>query len=75
MKRRRRTVRASIFLSVSILIVCMLLAFFFVVYDYARGVARDRFVEALNALSGSIMRNIDSCAAEMDRLTIEKLYA
>jgi two-component system sensor histidine kinase YesM len=72
---RRRTVRGSVFLAVSLLLVCVLIAFSLVVYDYASGVARDRFAEALNTLSRSVMTNLDAQAAEMNRLSLTLIYS
>ena len=53
----------------------MLIAFSLVVYDYASGVARDRFAEALNTLSRSVMTNLDAQVAEMDRLSLTLIYS
>jgi len=72
---RRRTVRGSVFLAVSLLLVCVLIAFSLVVYDYASGVARDRFAEALNTLSRSVMTNVDAQVAEMNRLSLTLIYS
>jgi len=72
---RRRTVRGSVFLAVSLLLVCVLLAFSLVVYDYASGVARERFAEALDTLSRSVMTNLDAQVAEMDRLSLTLIYS
>ena len=72
---RRRTVRGSVFLAVSLLLVCVLIAFSLVVYDYASGVARDRFAEALNTLSRSVMTNLDAQVAEMNRLSLTLIYS
>jgi two-component system sensor histidine kinase YesM len=72
---RYRTVRGSIFLWVSALLVCVLLAFSLVVYDYASAVARERFSEALTSLSKSVMANLDSQVAEMNRLSLTLIYS
>lgn len=72
---RYRTVRANIFLWVSLLLVCVLLAFSLVVYDYASGVARERFSEALTSLSRSVMANVDAQVAEMNRLSLTLIYS
>jgi two-component system sensor histidine kinase YesM len=72
---RHRTVRGSIFLWVSILLVCVLLAFSLVVYDYASTVARERFSEALTSLSKSVMANLDAQVAEMNRLSLTLIYS
>ncbi len=50
-------------------------AFSLVVYDYASGVARDRFAEALNTLSRSVMTNLDAQVAEMNRLSLTIIYS
>ncbi len=71
----RRSVRGSVFLAVSLLLVCVLVAFSLVVYDYASRVARDRFAEALNTLSRSVMTNLDAQVAEMDRLSLTLIYS
>ena len=75
MVQRRRTVRGSVFLAVSLLLVCVLIVFSLVVYDYASGVARDRFAEALNTLSRSVMTNLDAQVAEMNRLSLTLIYS
>ncbi len=72
---RSRTVRGSIFLSVSLLLACVLIAFSLVVYDYASGVARERFAEALTSLSKSIMTNLDAQVSEMNRLSLTLIYS
>ncbi len=72
---RYRTVRGSIFLWVSILLVCVLLAFSLVVYDYASTVARERFADALTSLSKSVMANVDAHVAEMNRLSLSLIYS
>jgi sensor histidine kinase YesM len=72
---RRRTVRGSVFLAVSLLLVCVLVGFSLVVYDYASGVARDRFAEALNTLSQSVMTNLGAQVAEMNRLSLTIIYS
>jgi two-component system, sensor histidine kinase YesM len=72
---RHRTVRGSVFLAVSLLLVCVLLAFSLVVYDYASGAARERFAEALNTLSRSVMTNLDAQVAEMNRLSLTLIYS
>jgi two-component system sensor histidine kinase YesM len=53
----------------------VLIAFSLVVYDYASGVARDRFAEALNTLSRSVMTNLDAQVAEMNRLSLTLIYS
>lgn len=70
-----RTVRGNIFLWVSILLVCVLLAFSLVVYDYASTVAGERFSEALTSLSKSVMANLDAQVAEMNRLSLTLIYS
>jgi two-component system, sensor histidine kinase YesM len=72
---RYRTVRGSIFLWVSVLLVCVLLAFSIVVYDYASTVARERFADALTSLSKSVMANLDAQVAEMNRLSLTLIYS
>jgi two-component system sensor histidine kinase YesM len=72
---RYRTIRGSIFLWVSILLVCVLLAFSLVVYDYASTVARERFADALTSLSKSVMANLDAQVAEMNRLSLTLIYS
>ena len=72
---RRRTVQGSVFLAVSLLLVCVLVGFSLVVYDYASGVARERFAEALNTLSRSVMTNLDAQVAEMNRLSLTIIYS
>ena len=72
---RYRTVRGSIFLWVSILLVSVLLAFSLVVYDYASTVARERFADALTSLSKSVMANLDAQVAEMNRLSLTLIYS
>jgi two-component system sensor histidine kinase YesM len=72
---RRRTVRGSIFLAVSLLLVCVLVGFSLVVYDYASGVARERFADALNTLCQSVMTNLDAQVSEMNRLSLTMIYS
>ena len=72
---RYRTVRGSIFLWVSILLVSVLLAFSLVVYDYASAVAGERFSEALTSLSRSVMANLDAQVGEMNRLSLTLIYS
>jgi two-component system sensor histidine kinase YesM len=72
---RYRTIRGSIFLWVSILLVCVLLAFSLVVYDYASTVATERFGDALTSLSKSVMANLDAQVAEMNRLSLTLIYS
>jgi two-component system sensor histidine kinase YesM len=72
---RYRTVRGSIFLWVSILLVCVLLTFSLVVYDYASNVAKERFSEALTSLSKSVIANLDAQAAELNRLSLTLIYS
>ena len=50
---------------------CVLL----VVYDYASGVARERFADALNSLCRSVMTNLDSQVSEIDRLSLTMIYS
>jgi two-component system, sensor histidine kinase YesM len=70
-----RTVRTSIFLSVSLLLVSVLLVFSFVVYDYASTVARERFADTLTSLSKSVLTNLDSQVGEMNRLSLTLAYS
>ena len=72
---RYRTVRGNIFLWVSTLFVCVLLAFSLVVYDYASSVARERFSDALTSLSQSVVANLDAQVAEMNRLSLTLIYS
>jgi len=72
---RYRTVRGNIFLWVSLLLVSVLLAFSLVVYDYASAVARERFSDALTSLSKSVMANLDTQVAEMNRLSLTLIYS
>ncbi len=72
---RYRTVRGSIFFWVSILLVCVLLAFSLVVYDYASTVARERFADTLTSLSKSVLANLDAQVAEMNRLSLSLIYS
>jgi two-component system sensor histidine kinase YesM len=72
---RRRTVQASVFLYVSVLLVCVLITFSLVVYDYVSAVARERFAETLTSLSQSLMTNLDSQVAEMNRLSLTLIYS
>jgi two-component system sensor histidine kinase YesM len=72
---RHRTVRGSIFLYVSILLVCTLVAFSLVVYDYVSVVARERFADTLTSLSQSLVTNLDAQVAEMDRLSLTLIYS
>ena len=72
---RSRTVRASIFLSFSILLVCVLVAVSAVVYEYASATARERFADALTSLSKSVLMNLDSHIREMDRLSLTLIYS
>jgi len=72
---RSRTIRANLFLWVSVLLVSVLLAFFWVVYDYGSSVARDRFSEALTSLSRSVVANIDAQVGEMNRLSLTLIYS
>ncbi len=74
-KSRRSTVRRSIFLAVSLVLVCVLVGFSLVVYDYAAGVARERFADALNTLGRSVMTNLDAQVTEMDRLSLTMVYS
>jgi two-component system sensor histidine kinase YesM len=73
--QRYRTVRESIFLSVSLLLAGVLVAFSLVVYDYASFVARDRFAEAMISLSESALANLDAQIAEMDRVSLTLAYS
>jgi two-component system, sensor histidine kinase YesM len=70
-----RTVRGSIFLSVSLLLASVLLAFSFVVYDYVSMVARERFTDTLTSLSKSVLANLDSQVGEMNRLSLTLVYS
>jgi len=70
-----RTVRGSIFLSVSLLLVCVLVAFSLVVYDYLSAVARERFADALTSLSRSLLANLDARVAEMNRVSLTLIYS
>lgn len=72
---RRRTVQGSIFLSVSLLLVCVLIAFSLFVYDYASTVARERFSDAMTSLSMSLLANLDARMAEMNRLSLTLTYS
>jgi sensor histidine kinase YesM len=72
---RSRTVRGSIFLSVSILLVCVLIAFSLVVYDYVSAVARERFADTLTSLSRSLLTNLEAQVAEMNRLSLTLIYS
>jgi two-component system sensor histidine kinase YesM len=72
---RYRTVRGSVFLSVSLLLVCVLIVFSLVVYDYASAAARERFADALTSLSRSILTNLDVQVAEMNRLSLTLIYS
>ena len=72
---RNRTVRGSIFLSVSLLLVCVLIAVSLVVYDYASAVARERFADALTSLSKSFLTNLDAQVAEMNRISLTLIYS
>ena len=72
---RYRTVRGSIFLYVSILLVCTLVAFSLVVYDYVSVVARERFADTLTSLSQSLVTNLDAQVAEMERLSLTLIYS
>ena len=72
---RHRSVRGSIFLSVSILLVSTLVVFSLVVYDYVSAGARERFADALTSLSQSLMTNLDAQIAEMDRLSLTLIYS
>ena len=75
MRHRRSTVRRSIFLAVSLLLICVLIGFSLVVYDYAAGVARERFADALNSLCRSVMTNLEGQVTEMDRLSLTMVYS
>src|SRR4030042_6683942 len=70
-----RTVRGSIFLSVSLLLVFVLIAFSLVVYEYASTVARKRFADTLTSLSNSLLKNLDAQVAEMNRLSLTLIYS
>lgn len=72
---RSRTIRANLFLWVSVLLVSLLLAFSWVVYDYGSTVARDRFSDALTSLSRSLVANLDAQVAEMNRLSLTLIYS
>jgi len=72
---RRRTVQGSIFISVSLLLVGVLLAFSLAVYDYASNIARERFSETLSSLSKSVLANLESQVGEMNRLGLTLVYS
>jgi two-component system sensor histidine kinase YesM len=72
---RHRTVRGSIFISISLLLVGVLLASSLVVYDYASYVARERFSDTLSSLSKSVLANLDSRVGEMNRLSLTLVYS
>jgi two-component system sensor histidine kinase YesM len=72
---RNRTVRGSIFLSVSLLLVFVLIAFSVVMYEYASTVARKRFADTLTSLSSSLLKNLDAQVAEMNRLSLTLIYS
>jgi two-component system, sensor histidine kinase YesM len=72
---RYRSVRESIFLSVSLLLTGVLLVFSLFVYDYASAVARERFSETLTSLSRSLVSNLDAQLGEMDRLSLSLIYS
>ncbi len=72
---RYRSVRESIFVSVSALLACVLILFSLFVYDYASGVARDRFSETLSSLSRSLASNLDAQVGEMNRLSMTLIYS
>lgn len=57
------------------MLVCVLVAFSLVVYDYASTVARERFADALTSLSRSLLTNLDSQVAEMNRLSLTLIYS
>jgi two-component system sensor histidine kinase YesM len=70
-----RTIRGSIFLSVSLLLVGVLLVFSLIVYDYASSVARERFAGTLTSLSESVIANLDAQVGEMNRLSLSLVYS
>jgi two-component system, sensor histidine kinase YesM len=72
---RYRTIRGSIFLSVSLLLVGVLLVFSLVVYDYASSIARERFADTLTSLSESVLTNLDAQVGEMNRLSLTLVYS
>lgn len=72
---RSRTIRANLFLWVSVLLVSVLLAFSWVVYDYGSTVARDRFSDALTSLSRSLVANLDAQVGELNRLSLTLIYS
>ncbi len=72
---RYRSVRESIFFSVSLLLTVVLLVFSLFVYDYASAVARERFSETLTSLSRSLVSNLDARVGEMDRLSLTLIYS
>ena len=72
---RRRTVRGSIFLYVSLLLVVVLIAFSLVVYDYISAVARERFADTLTSLSRSLAVNLESQVSEINRLSLTLIYS
>ena len=53
----------------------MLIAFSLVVYDYASGAARERYADTLTSLSRSVLTNLDSQLAEMNRLSLTLIYS
>jgi two-component system sensor histidine kinase YesM len=71
----RRTVRESIFISMSVSLVSVLIAFSLVVYDYASAVARESFADTLTSLCRSMLTNLDGEVSEMDRLSLTLIYS
>ncbi len=67
--------RGSIFISVSLLIVSVLLAFSLFIYDSASYIARERFSETLSSLSRAVLSNLDSRIEEMNRLSLTLVYS
>jgi two-component system sensor histidine kinase YesM len=53
----------------------VLIAFSLVVYDYVSTVARERFADALESLSRSILTNLDTQVAQMNRLSLTLIYS
>jgi two-component system sensor histidine kinase YesM len=72
---RYRSVQGSIFLSVSLLLTGVLLAFSLAVYDYVSAVARARFADTLTSLSRSVQANLDAKVQAMDRLSLSLVYS
>jgi two-component system, sensor histidine kinase YesM len=73
--RRYRTVQGSIFISVSLLLTSVFVAFSLIVYDYLSVIARERFSDTLTSLSKSVLANLDAKVGEMDRLSLTLVYS